>query len=114
LRSIPCTGFIAPSRQSSSGIIVVDTEKNGPGGVSQESEIIAHLRMIELQYQVEIVNKNEIADRILSRTRDTVTTLSIALSLNNWVAISGLSGKIEIPTRVLDSIIDHALEKRVI
>jgi hypothetical protein len=93
---------------------VADTEKNGQSGASQEAEIIAYLRMIELQYKVKIVNKNEIAERILSRTRDTVTTLSIAFSLNNWVAIGGLSGEIEIPFYVVDTIIDHALEKKII
>jgi hypothetical protein len=92
-------------------MIVADDEGKDQG---EEAEIIAHLRMIELEYQCEIMNKKEIADRILPRTRDRVCILSIAWSLNNWMAINGLSGKIEIPIRVLDSIINHALKKRVI
>jgi hypothetical protein len=86
---------------------------DGPVEVNQGAEIFAYLRMIEFQYQIEIMNRKEIADRILSRTKDTTCTLSIAFSLNNWVAINGLSGKIEIPLRVIDSIIDHALEKKI-
>jgi hypothetical protein len=114
LRFITATCFIASLGQSSSGTTVAGNERNDTDEVIQENEMITYLRMIEFQYQVEIENKKEITDRVISRTRDTICMLSIAFSLNSWVAIGGLSGKIEIPIRVIDSIIDHALEKRVI
>lgn len=75
--------------------------------------IFAHLRMIEYQYGRRIVNKQEIVDTIVSRTRDRVTILSIALSLNHWVAVNGAREDIELPIGVLDSIIEHAMKKRV-
>lgn len=77
-----------------------------------EAEIHAHIQMIELQYLSRIVNKEEITRRILSRTRDPVCILSIALSLNSWVAVSGRTGDIEVPIAVIDRIIDHALKRR--
>ncbi len=82
------------------------------GQGSPEAEILAHMRMIELQYRSCIVNKEEIAQKILSRTDDPVSLLSIALSLNNWMAVSGRTGDIEIPVEVIDHMIDHALKRR--
>ncbi len=76
-------------------------------------EILGHLRMLEFQYDIRILNKKEIADAILSRTRDRISILSIALSLNHWVAVEGKSGNIEIPESVLNSIIEQVLKKRV-
>lgn len=83
-----------------------------PGDGDPDGEILAHIRMIELLYQSRIVNREEVARRILSRTRDPVCILSIALSLNSWVAVSGRTGDIEIPVAVIDRIIDHALKRR--
>jgi hypothetical protein len=85
---------------------------NEPGAGDPEAEILAHIRMIELQYGSRIVNKGEIARRILARTRDPVCILSIALSLNSWVAVSGRTGTIEVPAAVIDLMIDHALKRR--
>jgi hypothetical protein len=83
-----------------------------PGEGDALAEILAHIRMIELQYQSRIVNREEIARRILSRTRDPVCILSIALSLNSWVAVSGRTGDIEVPLEVIDRMTDHALNRR--
>jgi len=88
------------------GITTPDT-----GGAADE--ILGHLRMIEFQYNVRIMNKKEIAGVIISRTRNRITILSIALSLNHWVAVKGVTGNIEIPERVLNSIIKQVLKKRV-
>lgn len=82
------------------------------GQEGPEAEILAHIRMIELQYRSRIVNREEIARKILSRTDDSVSLLSIALSLNNWMAVSGRTGDIEIPVDVIDHMIDHALQRR--
>ena len=84
-----------------------------PGAGDPEAEILAHIRMIEMQYQSRIVNREEIARAILSRTRDSVCILSIALSLNSWVAVNGPTGPIEMPAAVIDRMIDHALKRRV-
>ena len=83
---------------------------SGQGG--PEAEFLAHIRMIELQYRSHIVNREEVARRILSRTVNSVSLLSIALSLNNWMAVSGRTGYIEIPVEVIDHMIDHALKRR--
>ena len=83
-----------------------------PGDGDPDGEILAHIRMIELQYQSHIVNREEVARRILSRTVNSVSLLSIALSLNNWMAVSGRTGYIEIPVEVIDHMIDHDLKRR--
>jgi hypothetical protein len=83
---------------------VFEAEKDTAAG------IFAHLRMIEYQYDRRIVNKQEIVDTIISRTRDRITILSIALSLNHWVAVNGTRGDIEVPAGVLNSIIEHAMK----
>ncbi|NTU99942.1 MAG: hypothetical protein HGA55_02320 [Methanoregulaceae archaeon] len=83
-----------------------------PGEGDHEAEILAHIRMIEIQYQSRIVNREDIARRILSRTRDPVCILSIALSLNNWVAVTGRTGDIDVPVAIIDRITDNALKRR--
>lgn len=75
-----------------------------PGEGGPGAEILAHIRMIELQYQSRIINREEIVRRILFRTRDPVCILSIAFSLNSWVAVNGRPGDIEVPVAVIDRI----------
>ncbi len=57
------------------------------------------------------MNREEIVRRILFRTRDPVCILSIAFSLNSWVAVNGRPGDIEVPVAVIDRIIDQALRE---
>jgi len=88
------------------------SRETAPGEGDPEAEILAHIRMIELQYQSRIVNRDQIARRILPRTHDPVCILSIAFSLNIWVAVNGRTGDIEVPVAVIDRILDQALKRR--
>lgn len=68
-------------------------------------EIEGHLQMIEAQYPLRIMNKDTVIERILENTKDGRRILTIALSLNHWVAVNRVSGDVIIPERVLDEIL---------
>ena len=70
-------------------------------------EIAGHLMMIEAQYPLTIHNKDQVTERILARTDDKRQILTIALSLNHWAAVNGITGDVEIPGKVLDLILDR-------
>ena len=79
---------------------------SNPSGSSSDLrvEIEGHLRMIEAQYPLRIMNKEYITEKILGKTSDSRLILTIALSLNQWVAINRISGDVVIPERVIDQI----------
>jgi hypothetical protein len=81
---------------------------SNPTGSSSDlrPEIEAHLRMIEAQYPLRIKNKGYIIEKILGKTVDRRLILTIAFSLNHWVAINRISGDVVIPERVLDQILE--------
>jgi len=68
-------------------------------------EIMGHLRMIEHAYGVIIAHKEEIGTGIWHATRDRREILTIALALNNHVAVHGLSGRLTIPKELVEQII---------
>jgi hypothetical protein len=68
-------------------------------------EIMGHLRMIEHAYGVIIANKEELCTWIWHATRDRREILTIALALNNWVAVRGLSGRMTISKEHAEQII---------
>lgn len=69
------------------------------------SEIEGHLSMIEAQYPLRIRNKEYVTERILGKTGDRRLILTIAFSLNHWVAVNRISGDVVIPEWVLDQIL---------
>jgi hypothetical protein len=68
-------------------------------------EILGHLQMIEQAYGVFIDNKEEIITLIWHATRDRREILTIALALNNHVAVHGLSGRLTIPKERVEQMI---------
>jgi hypothetical protein len=80
---------------------------SNPSGSSSDLrvEIEGHLRMIEAQYPLRIMNKEYITEKILGKTSDSRLILTIAFSLNQWVAINRISGDVVIPERVIDQIL---------
>lgn len=68
-------------------------------------EILGHLLMIEQAYGVIIDNKEEVIAWIRQATRDRREILTIALALNNHVAVHGLSGRLKIPEQQIEQII---------
>lgn len=68
-------------------------------------EIMGHLLMIEHAYGVFIENKEEVTTWIWHATRDRREILTIALALNNHVAVNGLSGRLTLPRERVGQII---------
>jgi len=66
--------------------------------------IMAHLEMIERAYEVTVTNKDEICGWIMSATHNSREVLTVALSLNNWVAVNERK-QLTIPRSIVDQII---------
>ncbi|MFA5296482.1 MAG: hypothetical protein WC382_13325 [Methanoregulaceae archaeon] len=84
--------------------MIYSKKERSPGDL--RAGIERHLQMIEAQYPLTITNKDQVAGRILGKTHDQQCILSIALSLNHWVAVNGITGEVAIPERVLDLIFE--------
>jgi hypothetical protein len=67
--------------------------------------ILGHLLMIEQVYGVIIDNKAEVTAWIRHATRDRREILTIALALNNHIAVHGLSGRLTIPEERIEHMI---------
>ncbi len=85
----------------------ISMTSSGPAGCSDDlrAEIDGHLLMIEAQYPLRIRNKDYVIERIMAKTNDRRLILTIAFSLNHWVAVNRISGDVIIPERVLDQIL---------
>jgi hypothetical protein len=57
-------------------------------GVDTQVLVMSHLEMIEHAYDVTITNKNEICGWVMKATHNSREVLTIALALNNWVAVN--------------------------
>jgi hypothetical protein len=68
-------------------------------------EIRGHLSMIEHSYGIRIVNPGEVTGWIYADTTDSRRILTIALSLNHWVAVNRKTGEVRIPRTVFDQIV---------
>lgn len=66
--------------------------------------IMAHLVMIERAYEVTVTNKDEICRWIMSATHNSREVLTVALALNNWVAVNERK-QLTIPRSIVDQII---------
>jgi hypothetical protein len=69
------------------------------------AEIRGHLRMIEHSYGVRILNPDEVAGWIYADTADSRRILTIALSLNHWMAVNRKAGGVLVPRSVFDQIV---------
>lgn len=67
-------------------------------------EIWSHLRFIEQAHGISISNIHTVTGWIADHTSDHRLILSIALSLNHWVAVNHKEGEVEVPRRVFDQI----------
>jgi len=66
---------------------------------------MSHLQMIEHSYGISISNKEEICGWIIKATHSPREILTIALALNNWVAVNNPGRELTIPRTVIDQII---------
>jgi hypothetical protein len=85
----------------------ISMTSSGPAGYSDElrAEIEGHLMMIEAQYPLRIRNKDYVIERIMTKTNDRRLILTIAFSLNHWVAVNRIIGDVIIPESLLDQIL---------
>jgi len=56
--------------------------------VDSQVLIMSHLEMIERAYDITVTNKTEICGWITSATQNSREVLTVALALNNWVAVN--------------------------
>ena len=79
--------------------------------IHMQEEVLSHLQMIEVNHEVKINNKESVAGWIAGYSDDHLKLLTIALSLNHWIAVNGKKGDIEVPKEVIERIISAVHEK---
>jgi DNA repair protein RadC len=77
--------------------------------MSQETDlqdmIMSQLQMIEYAYEVTITNKEEVSGWINHATHNPREILTIALALNNWVAVNHPGRIFVIPKNIVQQIV---------
>jgi hypothetical protein len=63
---------------------------------------------IEQAYKIKIKNREEAARIIADKVDDQRQVLSICTSLNSWIALNNCQGEFDIPSKLLDSLLDGA------
>ncbi|MGA2912760.1 MAG: O-acetyl-ADP-ribose deacetylase [Methanoregula sp.] len=69
--------------------------------------IAAHLLMIETSHNIHIRNREEIVRRIAPIVKNSIQALSFGISLNTWVAVSGMTGDVTVPDKVLLQMVEQ-------
>jgi hypothetical protein len=81
---------------------------------SEEARARAHalLTVIESAYAIEVVNREEVIDTIVQKTRDEQQILSICTVLNTWVALNAdVSGRVMMPLAVVEQVAATVLRR---
>ncbi len=63
---------------------------------------------IEQTYGIKIRNREEAARFIADNTDDPRRVLAICTSLNSWIAINNCQGEFDIPSMLLNSLLERA------
>jgi len=74
---------------------------------SEEARARAHalLTVIESAYAIEVVNREEVIEAIVQKTRDEQQILRICTVLNTWVALNAtVSGRVMMPLAVVEQV----------
>ncbi len=74
----------------------------------QEERARSQLMAIEQAYGIKIKNRDDAARIIADRVEDPRRVLSICTSLNSWIALNNCQGEFDIPSKLLDSLLDGA------
>jgi hypothetical protein len=61
----------------------------------------AQLMMIEKIYDLKIINRDEVADLIISNVDNSRQVLTICSSLNSWILLNKKEGDVVIPEEIL-------------
>jgi hypothetical protein len=74
----------------------------------QEERARSQLMAIEQAYGIKIKNREEVARIIADKVDGQRQVLSICTSLNSWIALNNCQGEFDIPSKLLDSLLDGA------
>jgi hypothetical protein len=70
----------------------------------------SQLFVIETTYGITIVNRDEVINAIIEKTRDDQRILMICTALNSWVAMNaGMSPEVAIPLDVVNSLLGQVM-----
>ena len=69
--------------------------------------LTAHLRMIETSHAIRIRNSVEIVQRLTPAVKNDTAALTAGILLNNWVAVSGITGDTTVPDIIISRILEH-------
>jgi hypothetical protein len=67
--------------------------------------VMSQLQMIEHAYGVVITNKEEISGWIISATHNSREILTVAMALNNWVAVNNPGRSLTLSQYIIQQII---------
>jgi O-acetyl-ADP-ribose deacetylase (regulator of RNase III) len=90
---------------------ILETDTSEHPETSLAEVLTAHLLMIETSYAIRIRNRAEVVKRIAPVVKNSTQALSAGILLNNWIAVSGSSGDVTIPDKIIFQIVEH-LKKR--
>jgi hypothetical protein len=80
----------------------------------QEARARAHalLTVIESSYAIELVNREEVIDAVVQKTRDEQQILNICTVLNTWVALNAdVSGRVVMPCAIVAQVANRVLRR---
>ncbi len=70
---------------------------------------MSHLQMIEHAYDLTIMNKDDICRWITKATHNPREILTVAMALNNWIAVNRPGRELSIPREILNRIISQTV-----
>ncbi|HQA81533.1 MAG TPA: hypothetical protein PLV96_12120 [Methanoregulaceae archaeon] len=70
---------------------------------------MSHLQMIEHAYDLTITNKDDICRWITKATNNPREILTVAMALNNWIAVNRPGRELSIPREILNRIISQTV-----
>ena len=80
-----------------------------PQSADNDEMVMSHLQMIEHSYCLTISNKEEICRWITKATHNPREILTVALALNNWIAVNNQGGELPIPRELVNRIISQTV-----
>ncbi|MDD1700694.1 MAG: O-acetyl-ADP-ribose deacetylase [Methanoregula sp.] len=86
---------------------ILETDTSEHPETSLAESLTAHLLMIETFHAIRIRNRTEIVKRIAPVVKNSTQALSAGILLNNWVAVSGVTGDVTIPESIILRILEH-------
>lgn len=83
---------------------ILENERQDNPDTLGEELLLRHLLMIESAHNISIRNQEEVIRSIGPFIWNEIQALSAGMQINTWIAVSGKTGKITLPTELLDRI----------